>query len=212
MDSKILHITAFLTIIAMSFLSACTECESEPPYVDPKENMWWGYFDGTLDGTRDEDDMSIFVEGSESHPITSSNYTTFKEGNSTERIKLMDTSIFYLDDAELQERAVIWLSISGLYPDTKYITEPDRTLNNSIDNYTYSTVSLRRKYAADSEIVVYIPKEEKPFELQIHDVRWVTPSLSAVEGTLDGTLYRKDAMSQDSIVIKAKFGAGYGMR
>ena len=192
--------------VALASLSACTEHAGEAPCVDPKENMWWGYFDGTLDGTRDEDHMKAsFKNNSEEQRTGSNTSQTIAPGEEYNSNLIINTGIVLFGDFE-SANCYFRLSLSGLYPGSKDVTKRYWDYKQG-ESDRYSTISLFRKYSAGSQPVEYVPSAEEPFKIDILDVDWISGSgFPAIEAKLDGTLYNKDN-PQESITIHAVYGS-----
>ncbi|MDR2912485.1 MAG: DUF5025 domain-containing protein [Alistipes sp.] len=191
-------------LCGVSFLPACSERGGEP-YVDPKEDSSWGYFEGTFDGTRDEDDMEASFENSDDIERVGSNTSENVMPGDDRRNLVINTGIVYLGDSE-SAHGYFSLSLSGLHPGTKYVTKPYWSYEYGGDD-RYSTISLFRRYSADTPLVEFVPSEGAPFEISILDVDWFPGSgFPAIEAKLDGTLYNKDNPTE-SITVHAVYGS-----
>lgn len=206
MGKRIFLISVICLLFDMMWLSSCSKDDGEP-HVDPKEKAWWGYFEGTFEGTQEADNMSVSFENERFNTRIGSNIAYYSPNGARDdmyNFGIKDTGIEYIDGSG------IGLSISGLVPGMKYVTKSFRTEKD--EDLFYSTIMLTRRYSADYDPVYYVPKEDDPFIIEILDVKWFSLYRPVVEARLEGTLYRKDAPEQDRITIKAVFGAGYGMQ
>jgi hypothetical protein len=204
---KRIDLICFVCLLAMSF-SGCSDDDKPVEEINPKEHLWWGYFDGTFDGTLPEDDLSVSFENERFNTrISSLSEFAFRPGDDKYEIGIKNICIKYIKGSTTDNGSDIEMSISGLVPSTKYITKPKR--GPEWDDLYYSTIALIRNYP-DGSRINYVPSEHNPFEIEVFDVKWNSPYLPVIEATLRGTLYRQDALQQDSIIVNATLGAGDG--
>ncbi|MDR2968773.1 MAG: DUF5025 domain-containing protein [Tannerellaceae bacterium] len=206
---KRIDLICFVCLIAMSF-SACSDDDKPVEEINPKEHLWWGYFDGAFDGTLPEDDLSVSFENERFNNDRISSlfqYNSRPGRYGRDQIGIKFINIMYIKGSTPDNGSNIEMSISGLVPDTKYITKPNR--EPGWDDLYCSTIALIRNYP-DGSRINYVPSEHNPFEIEVFDVKWNSPYLPVIEATLRGTLYRQDALQQDSIIVNATLGAGEG--
>uniref|UniRef100_S0DE14 Uncharacterized protein n=1 Tax=termite gut metagenome TaxID=433724 RepID=S0DE14_9ZZZZ len=200
MRKKRFSIPAICLLSVMILLPTCSK-DDNTPEADPKEHAWRGYFEGTFEGTRKDDNMSVSFENERFDERTGSSLfcPTFGDWPNRYSVVIMNTGI------ECGEGINLGLSISGLVPGIKHITKSYRRLEQ--EEYNYSTVVLTRRYSPGSDPVEYVPGEDDPFELEILDVKWMSDSsFPAIEAKLRGVLHRKDN-PQETITVNAVYGS-----
>lgn len=200
-------------IVSALMLLSCSKDEPVAPTTNPREEFWWGYFDGTFDGTLNEDDMTVSFVNDEHNQRTGSRFYSYSpeipEGSTKadrHTYYVKNIEIVYVEGASEKESSYISISLSGLHPGTKYAVKPSRY--DGTDDWDCSTIYLSRDYPGESEPVRYVPSKENPFRIVVKDVEWIGQSLPAVELQLEGVLYREDAPQSDSIAINAFCGIG----
>jgi hypothetical protein len=199
--------SVFYSILFAVLVSSCSGDTQEPKgKPDPVNDNWWGYFDGTFTGTLPVDNMSVSFENNESHTHTTSNYVF----SDRPQIGIKNMDILYIDGNGESEGSYISLSISGLVPGTKYITKSKRVSKE--DDYD-NTVRLTRNYLDGTmRTIVYTPREDKPFVVEIQNVMWPSSYFPAVKGRMRGTLHGQgESGRQETITIDATFGVGAGL-
>ncbi len=186
MNVKTVLVLLFSTCLGGSFLSSCSD---DDPVSAPKDNSWyWGYFKGTIKGT--EYDL-------ENEPHGDTPIFTMKTAIHTpaeqpsDFIKGMITAIHYGKDR------VLGVTLYPLYKSVHHIDQPP------MGDWNEDGVNIR--ITVGSEDIVYVPKKEEPFRVEVVSLAYVDPSHPVLEAKVDGTLYNRDN-PLDSIVVSGEYG------
>lgn len=187
MNMKRVFVLVFSIFLGMPFLSSCS---NDDEISTPKDNSWyWGYFKGTIDGTE-------YTLENEPHGDTPVN--TMKTALQTDSkvpldsIKGMSTGIHYGGDRALG------VTLYPLYKGIRYVSQP------IIGDWSKNEVSIRIT-AADNRDIVYLPKEERPFRVEVISLTYADSFHPILEAKVDGILYNRDNPS-DSIVVSGEYG------
>ncbi|UVV54912.1 DUF5025 domain-containing protein [Bacteroides thetaiotaomicron] len=116
--------------------------------------------------------------------------------NDADSIRGMMTSIKYGEDELLS------ITIYHLHKGIRYITKSTKT------DWIYDGIQITRDTHSDKyedRYIYYIPKKEKPFQVEITKSAYADQWHPIIEGNLDGVLYRSDN-PKDSIIINGSYG------
>ena len=187
MNVKTVLVLLFSTCLGGSFLSSCSD---DDPVSAPKDNSWyWGYFKGIIKGT--EYDLENEPHGDE--PVTTMKTALQTDSKvALDSIKGMSTGIHY------GEGKALGVTLYPLYKGIRYVSQP------TMGDWSKNEVSIRIT-AADNRDVVYLPKEEKPFRVEVVSLTYADSFHPILEAKVDGTLYNRDNPS-DSIVVSGEYG------
>ena len=144
----------------------------------------------------DNDDDETPVPKDDSWSVHSVKTSASPPDNDADSIRGMMTSIKYGEDELLS------ITIYHLHKGIRYITKSTKT------DWIYDGIQITRDTHSDKyedRYIYYIPKKEKPFQVEITKSAYADQWHPIIEGNLDGVLYRSDN-PKDSIIINGSYG------
>ncbi len=178
----------------MALLTSCNSEEEATLLKPSKEDWYWGYFKGEINGNKISLENEYYKR-----PIRTGRIGIFKTiewAVIPDSINIMGTLINYNDSSQLR------VTLYDLTPSKRYL---DLFIDESYED-SWVNVTLYTDASKEKEKAIYIPNKENPVRVEITDVIWASKREPVIEVKLDGVLYNKDN-PKDTMVIKAAYGA-----
>lgn len=185
----------FISLLCcMALLTSCNSEEEATLLKPSKEDWYWGYFKGEINGNKISLENEYYKR-----PIRTGRIGIFKTiewAVIPDSINIMGTLINYNDSSQLR------VTLYDLTPSKRYL---DLFIDESYED-SWVNVTLYTDASKEKEKAIYIPNKENPVRVEITDVIWASKREPVIEVKLDGVLYNKDN-PKDTMVIKAAYGA-----
>ncbi len=186
----------FVSLIGLLCLIAMSSCSNDdeisPQPKSKEDDIWWGYFKGTINS----EEISLKNSDYSEHPVKNVRESIHDTSSGNDSINIMNTDILCNDTTAL------FVVLYDLNPGIRYLISSKRL---GLYDSCIKMVTQRKGIDGKSQKSYYVPNENNPVKVEITDVLWLSQVEPIIDVEVDGVLYN-DVNPEDSIVLNACYG------